>query len=123
MGKINLCIKLIIFPVVMMVAVSQQALAAMPDMHGFVELDYGAKVSDDNTKRDDFNLLEQRLQMKTNYLFEGENCLAEKRASVHFKGDFTVDEYFSGKTDFELREFNLSLTPYNNLDVKLGRQV
>ncbi|HBR15888.1 MAG TPA: hypothetical protein DD723_10195 [Candidatus Omnitrophica bacterium] len=123
MGKVNLDTKLIISAVAMAVTASQPIFAAMPDMHGFAEFDYGAKVSDDNTKRDDFNLFEQRLQLKTNYFFEGENYLAEKRASVHFKGDFTVDEYFSGKTDFELREFNLSLTPYNNLDVKLGRQV
>lgn len=115
--------RIIIFSVVVTVTASQPALAGMPDMHGFVEFDYGARVSDDNTRRDDFNLLEQRLQLKTKYLFEGDNFLAQKYASINFKGDFTVDEYFSGKTDFELRELNLSTSPFNAVDVKLGRQV
>ncbi|MBI5415251.1 MAG: hypothetical protein HZA29_00385 [Candidatus Omnitrophica bacterium] len=97
--------------------------AAAPRFHGFAEMVYGPKVSDDNTQRDNFNLLEQRLQLKTKYLFEGEGALARKNSSINFKGDFTVDEYFSGKTDFELREFNFSTTPHDSLDVKLGRQV
>src|SRR3989338_7913610 len=96
--------------------------AALPEFHGFAEFAYGPKVSDDNTKRDDFNLLEQRLQLKTKYLFEGKGWLARKNSSLNFKGDFTADEYFSGKTDFELREFNLSATPYDWLDLKAGRQ-
>lgn len=96
--------------------------AALP-FHGFAEMAYGPKVSDDNTKGDNFNLLEQRLQLKTKYLFEGEGTLARKDSSINFKGDFTVDEYFPGKTDFELREFNLSMTPYPLMDAKLGRQV
>lgn len=41
--------------------------------HGFFEGDVGVKVSDDQTKRDNFNLLEQRAQLKTSYFFEGEN--------------------------------------------------
>jgi hypothetical protein len=118
MGAVTLAAKLIIFFVVMTVAASRPALAAMPNMHGFVEFDYGAKLSDDSTKRDDFNLFEQRLQLKTNYFFEG-----EKRAVVRFKGDFTVDEYFNGKTDLDLRELNLSLTPFDFMDLKAGRQV
>ncbi|OGX34311.1 MAG: hypothetical protein A2787_09205 [Omnitrophica WOR_2 bacterium RIFCSPHIGHO2_01_FULL_48_9] len=97
--------------------------AAMPEFHGFAEFAYVPKGSDDNTKRDDFNLLEQRLQLKTKYLFDGNSFLAQKNSSLNFKGDFTVDEYFSGKTDFELREFNLSTTPYDWLDLKAGRQI
>ncbi len=99
------------------------AWAAMPEFHGFAEFAYGPKVSDDNTKRDNFNLFEQRLQLKTKYLFEGEGLLAQKNSSLNFKGDFTVDEYFSGKTDFELRELNFSASPSNDTDLKLGRQI
>ena len=97
--------------------------AAMPDIHGFFEFDLGVKVSDDNTKKDGYNLFEQRLQLKSSYYFEGENYLSEKGASLAFKGDFTVDEYFDGKTGFDLREANLSLTPFDFMDVKAGRQV
>lgn len=102
---------------------SREVWAASPGLHGFAEAAYGVKASDDHTKRDDFNLLEQRLQIKTTYFFEGDGYLAQKGSSLNVKGDFTVDEYFGGKTDFELREFNLSLTPYSFMDAKLGRQV
>lgn len=97
--------------------------ASLPEIHGFLEMDYGVNVSDDNTKRDSFNLLEQRFQLKSIYYFEGDNYLSDKGASFNFKGDFTVDEYFSGKTDYDLRELNLSLAPLDFLDVKIGRQV
>jgi len=103
--------------------IAQDARADAPAFHGFAEFAYGPKVSDDHTKRDNFNLLEQRLQLKTKYVFEREGSLARKDSSLNFKGDFTVDGYFSGKTDFELREFNFSTTPRDDLDVRLGRQV
>lgn len=102
---------------------SKNSFAELPELHGFLEADYGVKVSDDKTKRDSLNLLEQRLQLKTTYFFEGKNYLANKGSILNFKGDFTIDEYFSGKTDFDLREFNLSLTPFNFMDAKLGRQI
>jgi len=101
----------------------REATAAGPEFHGFMEFAYGPKVSDDHTKRDDFNLLEQRLQLKTKYLFEGDGFFARKNSSLNFKGDFTVDEYFFGKTDFELRELNLSTTLVDWFDLKAGRQI
>lgn len=91
-------------------------------LHGFIEAAYGVKVSDDSTKRDNFNLLEQRAQLKTVHYFQG-GYLGGKGASLDFKGDLTVDEYFSGKTDFDLRSFHLSLSPSGFMDMKLGRQV
>ena len=100
-----------------------QGHAAVPEVNGFVETAYGLRPGHDATKRDDFNLLEQRLQLKSLYFFEGDNYLADKGGMLNFKGDFTVDEYFGGKTDFELREFNLSLSPLPMMDAKLGRQV
>ncbi len=101
---------------------SSSAFAEMPKIHGFVSTDYGVKVSDDTTKRDNFNLLEQRLQLKTMYYFEN-GYLADKGGMLSLKGDFTVDEYYSGKTAFELREANLAWTPFDFMDVKAGRQV
>lgn len=99
------------------------AEAALPEIHGFVEGDYGIKVSDDTTKRDSYNMLEQRLQLKSTYFFEGDNYLAEKSAVFNFKGDFWVDEYYDGKTGFDLRESFLTLTPLNAVDAKIGRQI
>ena len=40
-----------------------------------------------------------------------------------FRGDFTLDEYFSGKTSFELRELYTQFSPAGFLDIKAGRQV
>ncbi len=94
-----------------------------PQWQGFFETDYGIKLSDDSTKRDSFNLLEQRFQLKTSYYIEGDNYWVDKGAVINFKGDFTVDEYFAGKTDYDLREMNLSLTPFSFMDAKLGRQI
>jgi hypothetical protein len=65
-------------------------------------------------------LAEERLQLKSQYDFEGENILSRWRGVFRFKGDFTVDEYFGGKTDFELREANFSFTPLEMLDIKAG---
>lgn len=123
MDKIKFKAIFIIFVCGVIFFVAQRVWAAVPELHGFAEFDYGLKVSDDNTKRDNFNLLEQRLQLKSTYFFDGDGYLAQKGSLINFKGDFIIDEYFSGKTDFDLREFNLSLTPYDFADVKLGRQI
>ncbi len=101
---------------------ARHAQAALPRWHGFVESAYGPKLSDDQTKRDSFNLFEQRLQLKTTYFFD-KGYLYEKGGIFNFKGDFLADEYYSGKTSFDLREANLSLSPWRFMDIKIGRQV
>ena len=98
-----------------------QAAAGL-NWHGFAEFAYGPKVSDDQTKRDAFNLFEQRLQLKTMYFFE-QGYWAEKGGTFNVKGDFLADQYYSGKTDFDLRELKLSFTPFDFMDVKVGRQI
>jgi len=90
--------------------------------HGFAESAYGPKLSDDQTKRDNYNLFEQRLQLKTTYFFD-KGYLYRKGGILNFKADFIVDEYYSGKTGFDLREANLSLSPWSSVDIKIGRQV
>lgn len=104
--------------------ISAPAYAAeWPELHGFAEVDAAAKFDGGNTKHEDYNLLEQRVQLKSTVFISGDNYFAEKSGILNFKGDFTVDEYFGGKTGFELRELNLGLTPLDILDVKAGRQV
>lgn len=97
--------------------------AEMPEVQGFVETAYGFKPGHDNTKHDDFNLLEQRLQLKSLYFFEGDHYLADKGGMLNVKGDITLDGYFGGKTKGELRELNLSFSPLSSFDAKAGRQV
>ncbi|MFH1691188.1 MAG: hypothetical protein ABIC68_01250 [Candidatus Omnitrophota bacterium] len=91
-------------------------------VHGFFEFDYGGKIKESQTKHDAYNLFEQRLQLKASY-DPAVKFLSDLSTRFYFKGDFLVDEYFAGKTDFELREANLSLTPYTWLDVKVGQQI
>ncbi len=111
----------LIFLLVM--SLSSAAQAGFSGLHGFIENDVGIKLSDDTTKRDNYNMFEQRLQLKSNYYAQGESYWARKGMVVNFRGDFTVDEYYSGKTDFDLREFNTSLSPFRSMDLKVGRQV
>jgi len=99
------------------------AAASWPQWQGFAETAVGVKFSEDSTKRDGFNLLEQRLQLKTAYFVEGQNYLADHGAIVNVKGDAALDEYFGGKTALDLRELNLSLSPSSLMDLKAGRQI
>ncbi len=102
----------------------QPTYAGWSALHGFAEEAFGLRVSDDKlTKHKSYNMAEQRLQLKSQYSFDGEGLLSRWQGVLRFKGDATVDEYFGGKTDFELREANFSFTPASFMDVKLGRQV
>ena len=94
-----------------------------PALSGFFECAWGIKLEDDTTKRDAYNMLEQRLQLQTHIYLESFKLLRKWMAEGHIKGDFTIDEYYSGKTDFDLRELNIILSPRAWMDVKLGRQV
>ncbi len=105
-------------------ATGSLASAEWQALGGFMEEAFGYRASDDNlTKHKSFDMAEQRLQLKDQYSFDGEGLLSRWRSVLRFKGDFTVDEYFAGKTDFELREANISLTPASFMDIKAGRQV
>ncbi|MBU1125470.1 MAG: hypothetical protein KKC84_05560, partial [Candidatus Omnitrophica bacterium] len=77
----------------------------------------------DSTKHKHYTLLEERLQLKTNYYLGDNGILEEWQSVFRFKGDFTVDGYFGEKTAFELREAYLSTSPDSILDIKLGRQI
>ena len=94
-----------------------------PVVRGFFENAYGVKVSDDTTKRDSFNMLEQRLQLETRIYPEWTQTLSDWTAELEVKGDFTVDEYYNGRTDAELRNLSLFLVPTDWMDVKAGRQI
>jgi len=91
--------------------------------HGFFEYAFGGRWVEDQTKHDNYNMLEQRLQLKTDHFFAGEDLLGRWKSQFVFKGDFLVDEYFGGKTDFDLRECNMAMSPTHFLDVRVGRQV
>lgn len=93
-----------------------------PDVDGFAEIGFGAKLKDDSTRHDDFNYLEQRLQLKKTFFVEGENFFADKMTTFEIKADFTGDEYWEDAYG-ELRVLSMSMTPFDFMDIKVGRQV
>jgi hypothetical protein len=93
----------------------------LPPIHGFLEFDYGYKFKNDTTKHDGYNMLEQKLQLKARYY--PKKFLANWNSEFFFKGDFILDEYFGGKTNFDLRELYTQFSPTSSIDVKVGRQI
>lgn len=94
-----------------------------PDIHGFIEGDFGLKLNDDITKRDNFNFFEQRLQLGAKYYPEKPKFLSDWNTKLNAKADFLVDWYYTGQTSVDLRELDVAVTPMNIMDIKLGRQV
>lgn len=88
-------------------------------LHGFAEGAYGARFNEDVTKKDDYNLLEGRLQIRGSYLPESAGNL---QPEFIFKGDILYDRY-DETTRGLLREAYLSFTPHDIIDVKAGRQI
>ncbi len=98
--------------------------ADLPQWHGFIEQAYGARISHDAlTKHRNYNMLEQRVQLKTRYAIPGKNLLSGWNGVFTYKGDFTLDEYFETTGSYEVRELNLAISPGSIMDIKLGRQV
>lgn len=95
----------------------------MPEIHGFLEEAFAPRFGSDDVRHRQFNLAETRLQLTTEYFFEGENFLADWETVLNFKSDFVLDMYSAGKFLTEIRELNASFTPLDFMDVKAGRQV
>ncbi len=95
-----------------------------PEWHGFIEHAFGGRANQDFlTKHKNYNLLEQRLQLKTRYAIPGDNLLSSWNGVLTYKGDFVLDEYFNTTGSYEVRDFNLAFSPVRFMDLKLGRQV
>ncbi|MBU1086147.1 MAG: hypothetical protein KKD05_01365 [Candidatus Omnitrophica bacterium] len=92
-------------------------------VNGFIENDFGLKLGHDITKRDEFNFFEQRLQLKTKTYPEWNSLLEQWMAKIEAKADFSIDEYYNGRTNADLRVLSLGLAPADWLDLKIGRQV
>ncbi|MFH2138003.1 MAG: hypothetical protein ABII88_05795 [Candidatus Omnitrophota bacterium] len=128
MKKSRLCfICILLITVILMFSCDAHAAFRLgengPKVSAFVENDFGIKLGNDTTKRDEFNMFEQRLQLKTSVYPEYTELLEDWMAQVNVKADFTVDEYFNGRTDAQMRELNLAIAPLDWMDTKIGRQV
>ncbi|MDD5477464.1 MAG: hypothetical protein PHG87_04585 [Candidatus Omnitrophica bacterium] len=88
-----------------------------------MEAAYGPKFSGDKlTQKNDYNLLEQRLQLKADYRPQKPAWLASWNPEFFFKGDLLADEY-KETLRYQIREANGLLSPLSWMDVKLGRQI
>ena len=97
--------------------------ANVPDLHGFIEAVYGPKFSgDERTQKDEFNVLEQRLQLKAAWRPSRSAPLALWNPEFFYKGDLVVDEYDEA-VRYKIREAHILASPLAWLDVKVGRQI
>ena len=95
----------------------------LPKLHGFFEEAFGARFGSDDVRHRQYNMAEARFQLKTRYFFEGDNIFADWQTEISAKCDFVLDLYSGGKFITELRDLNISFTPFDIVDVKAGRQV
>lgn len=92
-------------------------------IHGFAEVGYGSKfLGDERTDKDEFNLLEERLQLKATYRPAKPEWLASRNPEFFYKGDLLVDEH-EEKVKYQIREVYGLISPFSWMDVKLGRQI
>jgi hypothetical protein len=110
--------------IILLCAVSPVQAAELPEWHGFIEQAFGPTISRSGlTKHNDYNMLEQRFQLKTRYAIPGENLLSRWNGVFTYKGDFVLDEYFDTTGSYEIRELNFAFSPISMVDIKAGRQI
>ncbi len=98
-------------------AFTGQSAASAPG--GFIEGAYGYRTERDITKKDSFNLLEGRFQLKGVYEPPAPEDLSPE---FEYRLELIADGY-EDRLRFKVRDAALSLTPLDFMDVKLGRQV
>ena len=84
------------------------------DLHGFWEVRAGVRTQKDAAQPADATLGETRLQLETEK--------AWNRAVLEFTGDAYLDAVLED-VEFDLRQLRLTWTPFDALDIRLGRQV
>jgi hypothetical protein len=84
------------------------------ELHGFWETRGGMRMSNDPAQPRDAILGETRLQL------EGEH--GWDRVLIDFTADFVLDGVLE-EADFDLRRLRLTLTPFEQVDIRIGRQV
>ncbi len=90
------------------------ARAADLPFHGFLEAAAASRVVDDDAAEDDFLLEEARFQI--DFLRDAD------LGSLQFRADF-VHDGVEERSLIDVREANVLLTPFESVDLKVGRQV
>jgi hypothetical protein len=92
------------------------------ELHGFIDARGGMRTGDDSYQRDT-SLLESRLQLSVEHFGD--------LIALQLRGDMLYDnvakhhtpDFETGEGAFDLREANLTFSPTDIIDVKLGRQI
>lgn len=92
------------------------------ELHGFAEGSFGAKFGDERADKDEYNLLEGRIQLKSSYFPERPLLLSDWGTELFMKGDILLDGY-EEEADIEIREAYAFFSPASFVDIKLGRQI
>ncbi|MBN1456856.1 MAG: hypothetical protein JW912_03285 [Sedimentisphaerales bacterium] len=89
-----------------------QSLFSNMDVHGFYEIRSGYRIRKDKYQKD-MSIMEQRLQIDMSSYLDW--------AEFKVKGD-TIGDLVEEQADFDLREAYISTSPYDFMDLKIGRQ-
>lgn len=104
-------------------AAVQKPKFELPEIHGFAEGAYAQRLgASKDVEYKAFIMGEARLQLKSDYFFDGDSFLADWQMYLSAKGDLVYDAYDS-EFRAEVRELFASFTPTSIMDVKAGRQV
>jgi hypothetical protein len=89
-----------------------RSLFANMDVHGFYEIRSGYRIRKDKYQKD-MSIMEQRLQIDMSSYLDW--------AEFKVKGD-TIGDLVEERADFDFREAYISTSPYDFMDLKIGRQ-
>ncbi len=84
------------------------------EFHGFWDIRAGTRLQNDSVQARDLLLGETRLQLETDYTW--------KNAVFEYTGDFLLDGS-EKEAEFDLRRLQLSWSPFESVDVRVGRQI
>ena len=90
-----------------------ETLTSNLEIHGFYEIRSGYRTRKDKYEKD-MSIMEQRLQIDVSSYLDW--------ADFKIKGDI-VGDLVEEQADFDLREAYISTSPYDFMDLKIGRQV
>ena len=90
-----------------------ESLLSNLEMHGFYEIRSGYRTRKDKYEKD-MSIMEQRLQIDISSYLDW--------ADFKVKGDI-IGDLVEEQADFDLREAYMSTSPYDFMDLKVGRQV
>jgi hypothetical protein len=89
------------------------SLFSNADVHGFYEIRSGYRTREDKYEKD-MAIMEQRLQIDLSSYLDW--------ADFKFRGDLFAD-LVTEQADFDIREAYLSSSPFDFMDLKIGRQI